>query len=345
MLRAMYSFDHCAKSSNLSVGNTVNPAVGFGYSNATLLGTANMGVGADGFIGGYSSGANVNMAFDMTGIIPPNPTKVTFGWRVKTLQVYASTHAMISFSVPASPNDTTAYLTPIGSGNTPWVPAVGGEVYVEMTYDFTTFTASTIINGVPVGTTQGPAPNAAQKAAFVSGAWTINFVLANTLNARYAYRDFYILDAVAGDGMVAPLGPQKLFPIFLDAADGAGWTATGAASPMDVLNTALPANPYTTSPADKTPLVTSLKTSAPVGSRVNAVNLSLSGTSAGDSASTSKIELIQGGQTLAPKFAAVQKTITYGVPIGLFAKAPDGGSWDLNKIDATTLKLTPDTAV
>lgn len=345
MLRAMYSFDHCAKSSNLVAGQTVNPSVGFGYSNASLLAPASIGVGADGFIGGYSSGANVNLAFDMTGVIPANPTKVTFGWRLKTLQVYASTHAMISFSIPASPNDTSAYIIAMGSGNTPWVPAVNGECYVELTYDFTTFTPTLSINGVPTPCTIGSAPNTAQKAAFVSGAWTINFVLANTLNARYAYRDIYILDAVAGDGMVAPIGPQKLFPVFLDAADGAGWTATGAATPMDVLNTTMPGNPYTTSPADKTPLVTSLKTSAPAGSRVNAVSLSLSGTSIGDGPSTSKIELTQGGQTLTPKFVPVARTITYGAPIGLFLKAPDGGAWDLAKIDATTLKLTPDTGV
>ena len=343
MLRAMYNFDHCAKSANLVAGQTVNPAAGFGYSNATLWAPASMGVSSDGWLGGYASGATVNLAFDMTGIIPPNPTKVTFGWRLKTLQAYGSTHAMISFSVPGSPNDTTAYIISMAATQAPWIPAVNGECYVELTYDFVTFTPTLLINGVPTPCTIGSAPNASQKAAFVSGAWTINFVLANTVNARYAYRDIYIVDAVAGDGMTGPIGPQKMFPVFLDAADGAGWTALGAATPMDVLNTALPANPYTTSPTDKTPLTTSLKTSAPVGSRVNAVSLSLSGTSIGDAASTQKVELTQGGTTLSPKFVPVAKTITYGAPIGLFVKAPDGTAWDLAKIDATTLKLTPDT--
>jgi hypothetical protein len=112
---------------------------------------------------------------------------------------------------------------------------------------------------------------------------------------------------------------------------------------MDALNAALPASTYVTSPNDKTPLVTSLKTTAPVGSRVSAVSLSLSGTSTGDGASTSKVELTQGGTTLPAKFVPVAKTITYGAPIGLYLKAPDGGDWDLAKIDATTLKLTPDT--
>lgn len=343
MLRAIYNFDHCAKSATLTAGSTVNPSVGFGYSNATLLAPASIGVGADGFMGGYIAGGTVNVAFDMTGIIPANPTKVTFGWRVRTLQVYSNTHAMISFSVPGTPNDTTAYMMTISPAAAPWVPAVGNDVYVELTYDFTTFTATAMVNGAPVAVTAGPVPSAAQKAAFVSGAWTINFVLANSLNARYAYRDIYVLDAVAGDGMVTPLGPQKMFPISLDAADGTGWVATGAGTTMDALNTALPANPYSTSPSDKTPLVTSLKTNAPAGSRVNAVSLSMSGTSIGDVASTSKVEISQGGANVAAKFVAVAKAITYGAPIGLFPKAPDGGSWDLSKIDLTTLKLTPDT--
>lgn len=342
MLRAIYNFDHCAKSANLVSGQTVNPAVGFGYPNATLLTPASIGVGADGFIGGYSSGANVNMAFDMTGIVPPNPTKMVVGWRLRTLQVYAGVHAMIAFSIPSSPNDTTAYIVTMGT-QAPWVPGVGGEIYVELTYDFTTFQASVLVNGAPVTVVQGSAPNAAQKAAFVSGAWVLNFILSNTLNGRYAYRDIYILDGVAGDGGVNPLGPQKMFPVFLDAADGTGWTALGAATPLDVLNTALPGNPYTTSPADKTPLVTSLKTNAPAGSRVSAVSLSLSGASLGDGASTSKVEISQGGQTIPAKFVSVQKAITYGQPIGLFTKAPDGGNWDLAKLDATALKLTPDT--
>lgn len=344
MLRAMYNFDHCARTAAPAVGGAlVNPANGFGYSNATLLAPTLMAVDSAGFLCGYGNSANVNLAFDMTGVIPANPSKVTFGFRLKTITTYSSSHALISFSIPASPNDTTAYLVLLGNTGSPWIPSVGNEVYLEVTYDFLTFTASVIANGVPVTCVQGPAPNAAQKAAFVSGAWTVNFVLSNTLNGRYGYRDMYIVDVVAGDGMVAPLGPQKMFPIQLDAADGAGWTASGAPTPLDVLNTALPGNPYTTSPSDKTPLVTSLKTTAPAGSRVNAVSLSLSGVSLGDGPSTSKIEISQGGQNLPTKFPALQRTISYGVPIGIYTKAPDGAAWDLAKIDATTLKLTPDT--
>jgi hypothetical protein len=339
----MYGFDHCVRTPAPAVGAVNNPSVGFGYANATLLNPTLMAVDSNGFLGGYSSAQNVNLAFDMTGLIPPNPTKVTFGWRVKTLQVYGAAHAMISFSVPGTPNDTTAYIIQMAAANAPWLPTVGNEVYVELTYDFVTFTPTLTVNGVPVTATIGSAPNTAQKAAFVSGAWTINFTLANTVNARYAYRDIYIVDAVAGDGMVGPLGPQKLFPITLDAAAGAGWTPSSGTL-LDVLNAALPANPTATSPSDKTPLVTSLKTSAPEGSRVTAVSLSLSGTSSGDGASTSKVEITQNSQSFSPKFPVVAKTTTYGAPIGIFPKAPDGTSWDLAKIDATTLKLTPDTA-
>lgn len=344
MLRAMYNFDHCAKTAAPAVGGAlVNPSVGFGYSNATLLLPTVMAVDAAGFLCGYGSSQNVNAAFDLTGVIPPNPTKATFGFRVKTITAYSGAHALIAFSLPASPNDTTYYLMLMGITGAPWMATAGNEVYLEVTYDFVTFVATVLVNGVPVVVSPGPAMSAGMKAAFVSGAFCVNFVLSNTLNGRYGIRDFYILDAVAGDGMVAPIGPQKLFPIILDAADGAGWTASGAATPLDVLNTALPSNPYTTSPADKTPLVTSLKTTAPAGSRINAISLSLSGTSVGDGPSTSKVEISQGGQAVPAKFPVVQRTTTYGAPIGLFPKAPDGTSWDLAKIDATTLKLTPDT--
>jgi len=344
MLRAMYNFEHCVKTPAPALGNVINPTPGFGYANATLLNAAQMAVGPDGFLGGYSSGGAVSLAFDMTGIVPPNPTKVTFGFRIKTLAAITSNHAVIAFSTPSAPNDTTAYMLLISSVAAPWMPTAGNEIYIEVTYDFATFSATAKVNGVQATITQGPAPSAGQKAAFVSGAWTFNLTMSTVTNARYAYRDIYVVDATAGDGMVDAIGPQKMFPISLDAAAGAGWVTSGGASITDTLNTLLPANPYATSPGDRTPLVTSLKSTVPVGSRVNAVSLSLSGTSTGDTASTSKVELTQNSVTSPAKFPVTPQALTYGTPIGLFPKAPDGTAWDLTKIDATTLKLTPDTS-
>lgn len=347
MFRAMYAFDHCVKTAAPAVGaGNNNPAVGFGYPNATLLLPTSMAVDNAGFLCGYGNSANVNVGFDMTGIVPPNPTKVTFGFRVKTINVYGSSHAMISFAPVATPNDTSNYMVLLGNSGSPWLPTLNNEAYIELTYDFVAFTASMQVNGNPVTIVQGPAPTAAMKSAFVSGSWCFNLVLTNTLNARYGYRDIYVLDAVAGEGGVAPLGPQRHFPVQLDTADGVGWNPSVNGTPLlDVLNAALPANPYITSPTDRTPLVASLKTTAPAGSRISAVSLSLSGTSIGDVAAINKVEVSQGGTTLAAKFVPVAKTITYGAPIGVYLKAPDGGAWDLAKLDATTVKLTPDTAV
>ena len=341
MLRAIYSFDHCPRTqSPVQGGVLVSPQVGIGQG-ILLPQPANVAVDQNGFIGGYRA-AESFVTIDLTGVLPPNQTKVTVGFRMLTLMVYASLHSLIHFAPASAGADTAGYL--FGMGPTaPWSQTLNAESYVEVTYDFAAGSASVLVNGVPAVFGQGPALSAATKAAFAAGTGAINFRLASSATFRYAIRDIYVVDDVAGDGMVGPIGPQKMFPIILDAADGAGWTASGAATPLDVLNTALPGNPYTSSPADKTPLVTSLKTTAPLGSRVNAVSLSLSGTSVGDGPSTSKIELSQGGQTLTPKFVVVQRAITYAAPIGIFPKAPDGATWDLAKIDATTLKLTPDT--
>ena len=76
---------------------------------------------------------------------------------------------------------------------------------------------------------------------------------------------------------------------------------------------------------------------------MNGVSLFLSGASAGDAPSTIKVEISQGGSNAPVKFIPVARTATYGAQIGLYPKAPDGTAWDVAKIDATVLKLTPDT--
>lgn len=343
MLRGIYGFDHCAKTqSPVLNGVLVSPEVGMGQQ-ITFTAPTSLAVDQNGFLGSYRS-VDSYVGFNLTGILPPNPTKVTIGFRLNSFITPGALHSLIHFHSSAAPPDVGGYLISMGVSGS-WFPAAGTEVYAEVTYDFATNTVSALVNGLNQPIVPGPALSGAILAAFAAGTGMVSFRLSSGTVGRYAIRDIYIVDAVSGDGMTAPLGAQKLFPVFLDAADGAGWTASGAATPLDVLNTALPANPYATSPSDKTPLVTSLKSTIPAGSRIKAVSLSLSGTSIGDVAAINKVEVSQGGTTLAAKFVPVAKTITYGAPIGVYLKAPDGGAWDLAKLDATTVKLTPDTAV
>jgi hypothetical protein len=344
MLRGIYGFDHLPRTPAPVLNGAMTAfATYLGYQS-TVVNPTGLGVDPDGFIGSYVVAAT-NVGFDMTGVIPPNPTKVTFGFRMKVLAIYASAHGILFMSDAPTPNSVAYYPLILTAANAPWSQVIGKETYVEITYDFVAFTATMVADGVTQTVTQGNVFSAAVKAAIVAGTFAINFGLSSGLNNRYAIRDFYIVDAVAGDGMTGPLGSQRMYPITLDAAAGAGWTPSAGGTALDTINAALPAAPYVTSPADKTPLVTSLKTTAPDGTHVNGVSLLLSGTSTGDAASVSKIEISQGGSNAPVKFIPVARTVTYGAQIGIYPKAPDGTVWDIAKIDATTLKLTPDTSV
>jgi hypothetical protein len=310
---------------------------------ATIVSPTSLAVDQNGFLGSYRSVASY-IGFDLTGILPANPTKITIGFRLNCLAAIASLHSLIHFHVGGTTPDVGGYLIALGVGGS-WTPLLGVEVYAELTYDFVAYTSTLKVDGVNQPVVQGPALSAAVKAAFTAGTGMLTFRLSDSSPFRYAIRDIYIVDVVAGDGMIAPLGPQRMYPITLDAAAGAGWTPSAGGTVQDTINAALPAAPYVASPADKTPLVTSLKTTAPDGTRVNAVSLLLSGTSTGDAASISKIEISQGGSNAPVKFIPVGRTTTYGAQIGIYPKAPDGTMWDIAKIDATTLKLTPDTSV
>lgn len=344
MLRGIYGFDHLPKTPAPALNGAMTPFAQYMGYQSSVVNPTGLGIDSDGFIGAYVVAAT-NVAFDLTGIVPPNPTKVTFGFRIKVLAVYANSHGLLYLTDAPTPNSTAYYMFALLAANGPWSQTVGKETYVEVTYDFVAFTCTILADGVSQTVAQGNALSAQVKASFVSGNWAINFQLSSGLGNRYAIRDFYVVDAVAGDGMVGPLGTQRMFPIVVDSAVGAGWTPSGASTVVDALNVPLPTAASATSPSDKTPLVTSLKTTAPAGSRIGAVSLFLSGASLGDAASVSKIELSQGGSAAPVKFIPAAKAGTWSAPLGLYPKAPDGTVWDIAKLDATTLKLTPDTAV
>jgi hypothetical protein len=281
----------------------------------------------------------------LKGFVPNNPNKLTIGYRIKTLAAYTGAHSICHLTADTTPNDVACYLFLAGTGGAPWLTGVGTEYYVEHTYDFVSGVTSTLINGVAIANYTGPVMAAGSKAAFVAGNGCLTFRLGTSAGGRYAIRDIYVLDDVAGDGMTGPIGSQRIYPVQVDAASGAGWVAAGGGTIVDTLNAPYPSANAVTSAADKTPLDTSLKHDIPAGFRIAAVKLDISGASLGDAASTSKVELTQGGTTLAAKFVSSPTGAASVSPVGLYTKAPDGADWSLAKLDATAVKLTPDTVV
>jgi len=348
MLRAIFGTDNALKTTNPVVATVAFPDW---WSTSGLPGAgqgtniARCAIDQDGWISALSNGQDQMVPIFLNGLVPNNPNKLTIGYRIKTLVAYASAHSICHLTADTTPNDLTCYMYSAGSAGAPWLTGIGTEYYVEHTYDFVTGVVATWVNGVAIANYTPPAMSAGSKAAFVAGTGCLMFRLGTSAGGRYAIRDIYVLDDIAGDGMTGPVGSHRMYPVTLDAATGAGWTAAGGGTIMDTLNAPLPATNAVTSATDKTPLDTSLKHSIPAGSRIAAVKLSLTGRSLGDAASSSKVEVTQGGTTLAAKFPTSPNTAQAASQISLLTKAPDGATWTLAKLDATAVKLTPDTSV
>lgn len=348
MLRAIFGTDLALKTTNPTVGSVTYPdwwtLSGLpGAGQGTNI--ARMAIDQDGWIQAYTNSLDQILPIFLKGFVPNNPNKLTIGYRIRTAAAYSGSHSICHLAAESSPNDVSCYLFLAGTAGAPWLTGTLTEYYVEHTYDFVTGVTSTLVNGVAQANYTGPVMSAGTKAAFVAGTGCLTFRLGTSVGGRYGIRDLYILDDVAGDGMTGPIGAQRIYPVQLDVASGAGWIAAGGGTIMDTLNAPFPSANAVLSPSDKTPLDTSLKHSIPAGSRINAVQLAVTGVSMGDASSTSKIEITQGGTTLPAKFVNSPTAAAAVTPVGLFQKAPDGTAWSLAKLDATAVKLTPDTAV
>jgi hypothetical protein len=348
MLRAIFGTDLALKTTNPAVATVAFP------DWWTLSGLPGAGQGTniarcaidqDGWLTAYSNGADQIVPIFLKGFVPNNPNKLTIGYRIRTAVAYTGSHSICHLTADTTPNDVACYMFLAGTAGAPWLTGVNTEYYVEHTYDFVTGVVSTLVNGAAIANYTAPAMVAGSKAAFVAGTGCLSFRLGTSAGGRYGIRDIYILDDVAGDGMTSPLGSQRMYPVQVDAAAGAGWVAAGGGTIVDTLNAPYPSSNAVTSAADKTPLDTSLKHSIPVGFRINGVQLAIAGASLGDAASSTKVELTQGGTTLAAKFVSSPTGAATVAPVGLYTKAPDGTAWSLAKLDATAVKLTPDTAV
>lgn len=346
MLRAIIGTDNALKTTNPVVGATFADWWStFGHPGMSVGTNINkVCVDQDGWISAMTNSADQIVPFSMNGYVPANPNKLTIGFRIKTLAVYANAHSIVHLNSGLIPNDISCYLFLAGPSGAPWLTGVGVEYYVELTYDFVAGTVATKVNGASLASYTPPAMSAAIKAQWVAGNGSIAIRLANSPGGRYAVRDIYVLDDVAGDGMTAPLGDQKMYPLYLDSAVGVDWvTSTGTGTLLDALLAPPPATTTANSPGSKSPLDMSLRTSAPSGTKVNGVQINLVGNSLGAGASTSKVEVSLNGSTSAAKFPTVPPATPTSTLVGLYSKAPDGTAWDTVKLDTAAVKLTPDT--
>lgn len=350
MLRKTFGFDHCQKVDALSA----NPIVGYDWftnSGYTVSLPSpyqgwNSGISLDGWLA-FNSNMNAGPGASPYALLnvnagPSAATKLVFGSRIRSWQTYNSAAYPVLGFYSANTNEQILFgydemVAVRGANPSPF------ELYVEVVLDLTLNTREVWVNGT-LWKTAAFTLSATNKAAVASGAYQL--MLRQSLwtgqPSTNWQRDIYVLDDVPGDGMVARLGPQKLIPITIDQASGPWVSDDGLTDIKTTLNAPYPATATLVSPGDKTPLTLSLNAAIPDGYKVNGVSLWLGAKSLGDVPSNTKVEVKQGGQTLAPVVVAVPRVMTYGQPISQLNQAPDGGAWTAAKLDQTTLVITPD---
>jgi len=354
MLRAIYGFEHCAVTQNPTYGKPVNPIVAdFGYK-AKLSNSGFAYVDQTGFLGGNGSGGDFAtspyVSFDMTGLMPKNPESITFGFRLRIVQNWAGVYSMVAFTLPSPTAMPTSWVLGL-----PLADMKGRtEVFVEVTFDVASKAISVLLDGVPTTPGYSSFTDATVLAGIAAGTWAITVMLSFSHYyaagsppypyARYAIRDMYVLDSAPGDGMVGPIGPQQMYPIYPDQASGDGWVSSTNQDLLSSLNVIAPTLSTISSPEIKTPLNLSMVAAAPMGIRINAVSLMLAGATNGVPGVVNKVELAQGSNVGTPMFVAVGTDGAYAKPLGIYPKALDGGVWDSAKINALTVTLTPDTS-
>jgi hypothetical protein len=346
MLRAAFNFAHCPKSP--SVANGAVPVDWWTTSGYNPLGDqVNLtGIDQDGFLSPTTGSlSSTVVAFQLAGKLGLNPGKLTFAFRLRINVANGGSHSIIQVTTPGSESNVAFYLLLASSTTYPWL-AAGGTPYVELTYDILNNKVNGFVNGTPIPEYTPPAPSAAIKTAMLNGTAVVNFRLTSTVNARYSVKDILVIDDLPGDGITGPIGPQVLLPIYTDSVVATDYVKSDEAkTPLQILNTPLPTLATLTSPANKNPLTASLKADIPAGARLNGVILNMAGRGLGDAPSPVVVEVSQGGTTLPVKQVNVPTTMTYGIQMAALTKAPDGTPWSAAKLDATTIKLTPDTTI
>jgi len=344
MLRKIFAFDHCVRNVNDAAWIATSGYVVSRYNASTgkpLIIDSN---GALTSTTGTSTSAATIAGISFDQFLVPNPTKIVIGFRHKTL-------------VAGATGNFVALGPDIGFSTAGWVldysllptaaKAVGAEIYLEFEIDFTANTLAISGDGLLLSSV---ALTAVSTAAYIATMKTgkISLFFSLTLSGGTnlcSIRDMYILDNIAGDGIVARLGSVSTYPVYADEATATptAWAGSdGTTNMLTTLTAAQPATATVDSPTDKSPLKLSLKANTPEGFKINAVQLMASVIAKGNNATLAKIEVTQGGTTVQAGNLTVPKTQAYGSTIATLPTAPAGGAWDASKIDGTVITITPD---
>jgi hypothetical protein len=353
MLRAIFGTDSALKVTNPVVNTTFAdwwtssgiPGAGLGQNPTKAC------IDQNGYISGMASTSGIisNVPMFLNGFVPASAARITICFKLKVLSAIAGNYQVLSFAQEGAPNVGVDYLF---TTSAVWLAtqAVGAELFVEVTYTRTTGLTSYTVNGVAQAATRTFTLSAAGATAWDAGKLVLNFVLSGigtNGTTRFAIRDVHVIDDIAGDGITGSIGQARIVPLSVASAAGAGWApSSGSASLTDTMNLVQPSAVTINSPTDKTPLTVGLSGSAITGARVLGVAFSMAGASTTISVSPTKVEISASGVNL-PAIAALTPAggLKYGLPLGVYSKALDGGNWNTAKIAAVSFKLTPDTAV
>lgn len=349
MLRKQYGFDHCLKvdalSTNGILANDWLASSGYiGRQTIASNGCAGI-ISLDGWLAFGITSSWINSATCYTYLplgLSTNATKFTIGMRVRSFSAFSGNYDVVGLTVGGSGSMILLTYTELAAAR-PAGSVV--ELYLELVLDTVAKTRELWVNGVLKSTTAWT-PNATILSGITNN--TLEFYVTQTIWVGPVvtnwYKDIYVTDDIvsADDALVGRLGPQRMLPIYVDQATGPWVGDDGATDLKATLNAVPPASAQVVSPTTKEALTLSLNCSVPDGHKINSINLNLSGKSVGDVPTKTRVELTQGGVTLAPVNITTPRALTYGQKIASLTLAPDGGPWTAAKIDQTTIVLRPD---
>lgn len=347
----LWSFDNAPVGTSLLGGTTNVTSVSnntnlYSYytGNPGMIYTAYSGVdvsvSADGFLTmtRSSSGlSNVLYALFSQVMNWTSSTKFMMGFRTKSsVAVTAASTGKVLCSI------TSGFAGALGQifvNESDLVAAANTELYVELFFDSVALTYSLYINGLLIRTT---ALSTANFNSALYWQWDTGSTAAVTASTR-GYRDFYFLDVDSTDTI--RLGPIRSSKATLSNISGSEWVLNSATDLPTALNTALQNPPITTpsasSPADNQALSMNLGTAVAAGINILALQPQMTLITDGlnntlDLAIKQSINTIDAGPQTLPA-----ATTTYNQRMAIQRVAPDGGTWSVSKVNATSVVLTP----
>lgn len=352
MFRAMFGTDNALKVTNPALTGTFAdwwttsgiPGAGLGLAPNRAC------IDQNGWVSGMNSAANGVSLIPvvLTGLVPANAGRLTICFKLKVLSAISGNYQIFSLAQEAAPTAKVDWLFTTAAS---WLTgqAVGTELFVEVFYTRSTGVVAFQINGTPQPAQRAVTLSAAGAAAWDAGKLAMNFVLSgigDSGTTRFAVRDIYVIDDVAGDGITGSIGQHAIRPVALASATGAGWTpSSGSLSLADTMNQPLPSAVVVKAPADKTPIVTTLAPVSPITGRITAVSLYMLGNGISTGPCNVKVEVGNGSTALPAKILqAPSAGNPPGVPIAVLPKSIDNGVWSAAKIAALSIKITPDTS-